>query len=54
LQCQPCPGPRRPAFAGTAPIPPRVQPRPPPRQHRKPDVKSKRAVTRIEPTEPPR
>ncbi|KRX28459.1 hypothetical protein T06_4320 [Trichinella sp. T6] len=31
----------RPAFAGTAPIPPRVQPRPPPRQHRKPDVKSK-------------
>ncbi|XP_003368643.1 conserved hypothetical protein, partial [Trichinella spiralis] len=41
LQCQPCPGPPRPAFAGKAPNPPRFQPRnPPPRQHRQPVPKS--------------
>ncbi|KRZ73771.1 hypothetical protein T08_1211, partial [Trichinella sp. T8] len=41
LQCQPCPGPRRPALAGTAPIPPQVQPERSPRQHHKPAAKSK-------------
>ncbi|KRX15327.1 Protein ZBED8 [Trichinella nelsoni] len=29
LQCQPCPGPRRPALAGQAPIPPQIQLNPP-------------------------
>ncbi|KRZ81769.1 hypothetical protein T08_13191, partial [Trichinella sp. T8] len=48
LQCQPCPGPRRLAFAGTAPTPPRVQPRPTLRHHQKPVPKQKAKQTTLE------
>ncbi|KRY26433.1 hypothetical protein T03_6267, partial [Trichinella britovi] len=41
LQCQPCPGPPDPAFAGKAPIPPRLQPERSLRQNQKPVMKSK-------------
>ncbi|KRX11997.1 hypothetical protein T07_13292, partial [Trichinella nelsoni] len=51
LQCQPCPGPPDPAFAGKAPNPPRVQPERPLRQHQRPVPKPKSAATRPEPTD---
>ncbi|KRZ68446.1 hypothetical protein T10_1984 [Trichinella papuae] len=46
LQCQPCYGPRRPALAGTAPVPPSVQPTPQ-RQNQKPGSMRKAPATPI-------
>ncbi|KRY05794.1 hypothetical protein T03_16262, partial [Trichinella britovi] len=45
LQCQPCPGPPDPAFAGKAPIPPRLQPERSLRHNQKPVPKHKAKQT---------